>query len=188
MATLEITLRERLRSETRTAHDMADAVFRRFDLTDPDLLRPFLAAHRDAFGLLVEHAADAEIEAMIRPALDALDADLDALGGRPAPADLPRPPKADDGLAQRYIWLGSRLGTRMLARRWAEGTDPTVRAAGRYLSAAPASAPWRALCDELEDMSARGTRADLVVQAAKAWFAVFETAGHLQLRAAPAPG
>ena len=183
----ETTLRERLRSGTRAAHDGADAVFGRFDLTRPDGLRPFLAAHRDAFGRLREATPDTDgddLAEMLDIALEDIGRDLDALGAPPRPAPVQPAPEDDDPLARRYIWLGSRLGTRMLARRWREASDLEVRQAGRYLSAVPASGPWRTLCSTLEDMSARGTRAERVLAASNGWFAVFEAAGLHHLRAA----
>ncbi|KIT17534.1 biliverdin-producing heme oxygenase [Jannaschia aquimarina] len=167
---LIVTLRERLRADTRAAHDAVDRAFGRFDLTSRDGLTSFLRAQRA--GLAALHGAGATC-AGLREGIGAIDADLASLGAEPPAAAAPAPTE-DHPIAQDYLWLGSRLGTRMLARRWADATDPDVRRASAYLGMAADPAPWRAFTARAEEMSARGPEADLIVTAAIAWFALFE--------------
>lgn len=172
-----INLRERFRAETRRAHDASDRAFARFDLTDPDGVRGFLAAHRDAVTSLRKAEGSGPLAPALDAALAALDADLGALG-HDAPAAPPAGPAADDPVARRYVWLASRLGTRMLTRHWRDATDPAVRAADAYLGQDPDRGEWRLFSTEAEDMPARGPDPDRILRAAKDWFAIFETTAH----------
>lgn len=186
---LIVTLRERLRVETRASQDAVDRAFRRFDLAAPDGLRGFLAAQRDGVACLVKAAGPREaLAADWSDAVADLEADLSALDHR-APATVPKPPKPDHVLARLYVWHGLRLGARMLSRRWDAAADPTARNAGRYLQRARDREAWRGLIDTLDDHSARGRESDAVTRAANDWLALFEhcAAAHAPLGAPGRP-
>ena len=177
-----VTLRERLRAETRRAHDAVDAAFGRLDVGTPDGLAAFLRAQASGIAAMRAAATGSGEGAAAAwdVALDDIAADLSVLGAR-APKRA-KPPVDDHPLARAYIWHGSRLGTRMLARRWEGATDPVVRQAGHYFGRAPDRTAWRALSDDLDARSGRGTEADRVTRAANDWFAVYE---HCAASAAP---
>ena len=179
------TLRERLRVDTRAAHDAMDRAFGRFDLASAAGLAAFLAAQRE--GVEALRLASPEDDPL-RPALDAARADLDAdlavlhRAGAPDPRT---PPDPDHALARCHIWLASRLGTKMLARRWRAAGDAQVVAAGRYLGGIGERADWRGFGEALDARSGRGREADLVVAAVRGWFSLFEAgavAARRQLR------
>ncbi|MEM9795099.1 MAG: hypothetical protein AAF919_01330 [Pseudomonadota bacterium] len=176
-----ISLRERLRSGTRQAHDATDTAFARFDLTKPAGLLGFLSAHRDAFASM-RAVAKPGLETSLDHALDCLTADLAVLGTTEKPT-VRNGPAVDEVFAQKYLWLGSRLGTRMLARKWESGQDETARAAGRYLTETTTDrTAWRTLCDELEAMPGYGAEAERILAASNDWFALFETTCHDHVR------
>ena len=160
----QANLRDRLRQETRAAHDAVDAAFDAFDLARPDQLAAFLRAQ--GAGLAALGARTAAACADIAEDLSRLGADA----ARAADA-----PDADHPLARAYLWEGSRMGIAVLAGR--------ARRAGvecRYLSQPGDPSSWRALCADLSARSADGPEADRIVAAARAWFAVFEDAAQAE--------
>ncbi|SDE61233.1 hypothetical protein [Limimaricola pyoseonensis] len=168
-------LRRRLKSDLAPVHDRLDALFSGFDLRDPDDLGGFLAAHRLAFAAIRPAPGGATGGALLDRMTAALDADLAALGRAPGPA-LPLL-ELREPLAQDYVLLGSRLGTQVLARRWAEGRDPRARTAGRYLSLPPMAAEWRGFCEMADRLPGDDARAAAVLAEAAALFALFHAAG-----------
>ena len=173
-AMIVVTLRERLRQDTRTAHDAVDRAFGRFDLAAPPGVAAFLEGQRDAVtALRAGMTATDRLSERMDEALVALDADLAALDVAGA-ADPPPQPKRDHPLARTYIWLASRMGTRMLSRRWRSATDPAVTCAHRYFDGLADRADWRGFTEALEEKSGRGREADHALQAANQWFALFE--------------
>lgn len=151
-----------------------DAALGRFDLTTRGGLLAFLSAQRDGIASLRKAAGPRETLAeQWAGAVADLDADLAGLG-HDVPACAVKPPKPDHGLARRYVWHGSRVISRMLARRWAGVEDPAMQAARRYFERVQDRDSGRGLIDALEDHSARGREANAVTRAANDWFALFE--------------
>lgn len=173
-----VTLRERLRADTRVSHDAVDVAFGRFDIRNADGLARFLLAQRTAIGVLRRASATDPLRDEVCRAVDDLDADLATLGGGRSWVDLGamKAPVDDHVLARAYIWHGSRLGTRMLARRWSDAADPSIREAGTYFARLADRSVWRGLTDALDAESGRGRKADRVTGAANDWFAIFEDA------------
>ncbi|PYE85670.1 hypothetical protein [Pseudoroseicyclus aestuarii] len=176
----EDSLRQRLRRDTRGAHEAFDVRLsaRPID-TRPGFIR-FAQSHEAAFSSLARGLAGQGDEAA-EPDLQDLAADLAGRLGRDlrslsVPALSPLPPARVDPLAAGYILHGSRLGTKMLRRSWAETADPDLARADAYFSADAGIEGWRAFCDRTDDMPASGPRADCVVRDAAALFALFETA------------
>ncbi|UWQ21302.1 hypothetical protein [Jannaschia sp. W003] len=169
-----MSLRERLRRDTRADHDRVDAAFGAFALGTAPGLRAFLQAQGAGLAALRGAEGAGDVADDLDRALGAIAADLAALGGRLPPAIPFAGP--DHATARRYLWLGSRLGARVLARSWAASADPAVRAAGSYMGAAADPAPWRRFLADAGAHPAVGPEADRVVAATRAWFALFEAA------------
>ncbi|MBM2576035.1 hypothetical protein JQC91_06940 [Jannaschia sp. Os4] len=162
------SLRARLRVETRAAHDAVDAAVADLDLRRADDLRAMLRGQAAAFGAM-GGAGLGDLDEGLRD----LRADLAALGAEmPAPM---APPAVDHPLARRYLWLGSRLGARMMAKAH-RGADPRAARAGRWLARPAPQGAWPALVEDLSARPATGAEADRIVAAALAWFALFEAA------------
>lgn len=180
-------LRARLRDALAPDHERVDAAYGALDLARAGDLALFVAAHR-----LALHGLDARTEdrpgdeprhmppGALGDLVRRLDRDASALGLDPLAAVTPSGPPIP-ALAADYVVLGSRLGARVLRRRWEAGA--VARGAGRYLCAPPPTGAWRALCLDLSARPAEGAEAERVVRGARAAFALFE--GALTLVAAP---
>lgn len=164
------TLRSRLRADTAERHARLDRDISTIDIAiRPGFVR-FMQTHHRAFRAL---DAVAPLPAL-RDLADRAGRDLDQLGAPEAPV----PDKGGplDPLAVDYILQGSRLGTKVLKRRWQATDDPQVRAAGAYFDAPVDAEGWRATCDALAARSAAGPAADRVVSDALRIFDIFGTA------------
>lgn len=171
-----VTLRERLRLDTRTSNEAVDRAYRPFDLTTARGLGGFLAAQRIAAASLAQVADGPESLADdLAATLDDIDADLGVLGRAVPDLLLPRP-VADHPIARSYVWYGSRLGMKMLARRWDRATDPAVVAAGAFVARLAERPDWRPVAEALDALSGRGRVADAATRATRDWFAVLEQA------------
>lgn len=166
------TLRDRLREDTRAAHDALDRGFARFDLATREGLGGFLAAHRSALAALLSAPGEGadQAEALRREAVTAVEGDLQSLG-QEAGRDVA--PLSLDPRAVLYVLLGSRLGLRVLEKRWAEAGDPLVAAAGRLFGLPGQGAAWRRFCAEASAASGKGAEADRVVTDAGRAFGLY---------------
>ncbi|MEI4486176.1 hypothetical protein V8J36_08225 [Frigidibacter sp. MR17.14] len=160
------SLRERLRLDTRAAHDALDERLGTLDLQTPEHLAAFLAVQAEGFAVLRDGlSADAPEAALLDEMLAALATDL----GHAPRAAVPAAPL--DPLAVRYIALGSRLGTRVMA-----GRGGAALAASRYFALPPRGEDWKALVATLSAHPAGGPAADRIVRDAAACFDIFSAA------------
>lgn len=131
---------ERLRQETRAAHDRIDEAFGRYDLSKREDYVRFLHAHA-----LALPAAEAALAAepglpLWRERRSLLIADLTALDrSPPPPLDFTLPAQTGAAWGALYVIEGSRLGGVMLSRN----VPPTWPA--RYLGARHLPGEWRLL-------------------------------------------
>lgn len=166
-------LRETLRVATRDLHDLVDAAYARFDLTDRDDYGAFLSAHARVLPG-VEAALDgAPVYPAFEPRSALLGLDLAALNISMPP--LPALTKVQDDAARwgmLYVLEGSRLGGAMLARRIADGLPAA------YLGAVHDRGGWRAFQRALDAAGAAQDQAwtDRAVEAARQLFNAFALA------------
>ena len=176
-----------LREGTRAAHDRLDARAAALDVRTRPGLAALLAMNEAVFAAMAAAApADGPAARMLPPMLEALRADLGALG---APRVRIAPLSALDGAVADYLVVGSRLGSRVLHRRWLGAADPAVKAAGRYLGASeragdPADG-WPALTARLAALEGQGPAARTRVAQARGLFARFEAALDAAVAAGP---
>lgn len=163
-------LRDRLRADTRAAHDRVDAAYIAHDIAVPDGLALFLTDHLRAFRAL--GLADGPAAALREEYCAALEADLAKLGV-PAPR-LSGPTLRVLSEAAMYIFLGSRRGAQMMRRHWAANARGAARDAGAFLSLDPRNEDWRRLCTDLAARSPDGAHADRVVADTVAIFDLFD--------------
>lgn len=78
------TFRQRIRFETRKAHDVVDGEMSLFDLRDARPYARFLARHSHAFCVLQSHVRS-EDQSDVYAAADCIEADLRILGFQSAP-------------------------------------------------------------------------------------------------------
>ncbi|MFQ6548435.1 biliverdin-producing heme oxygenase [Aestuariibius sp. 2305UL40-4] len=163
------SLRTRLRRDLAVVHERLDQAISRLDLTARADYGVFLVLHRQAFGGLT--APGAATAPDLADTLAALDLDIAALGLRPTED---RDAMEVAGLALDYVFLGSRLGTKVLRRHWQAALDPVVRGAGAYFALPPRKDGWSTLLQDLAARPANGTEADRIVTDAGRIFARFE--------------
>lgn len=203
-------LRSALRTGLSDAHLRVDRLFSCFDLTVPAGLAAFCRANENALRRLrfpvpydaaaasvpagasgdtprgVEgHAPDSPATDPLRidatAMITALQADRRALGD-----DAPLPPLAalavtPHPVAVAYILLGSRLGTQVLRRDWAQSADTQVQGAGRYFALPPLTAEWRRLVADLDARPVLGPDAQQILSDAEAIFDLFARSALLEL-------
>lgn len=116
-----------LKRATQDDHDALDHHVSKLDLRNRVDLARFFQMHLISFQAMTDTRPDQALNAMIA----ALHADLKVLGNQTtAPPIAPLP--AYHPIAGQYICSGSRMGTRVLRRRWQTATDADVRAASHY--------------------------------------------------------
>ncbi|MEM6901774.1 MAG: hypothetical protein AAF556_00875 [Pseudomonadota bacterium] len=176
------TFREFIRHDTRDIHGKADQAFGAFDLTDRDDLATFMLTNHTVFKYLdqmvTDHGMAGESALKIIPELvTKLERDLTVLGI--TDTDAGWKPSSPDPLhpkAIAYVVQGSRLGTTVLAKQWAEATDETVKAAGQYLNTRIDTGEWRQLLADLAEIPVRGPEARKITADARTLFEVHLTA------------
>jgi heme oxygenase len=171
-----LSAHQRLRTDTRAAHERVDALFSGLDLKDLADYRRFVALHAAAF-LPIEKALTDAGAARLVPDWDAmrrtpeLMADLEALV-LPVPDDESGPTFANDAemLGAIYVLEGSRLGGAVLRKT----VDPSFP--HRFLAHPQPKGRWRGLVAMLERNLYESVQIDSAVSAALGVFAYFERA------------
>ena len=162
-----------LRHETKAAHDRLDVLLSGLDIARRDDLAVFMQIHLKCFCVMQDWshrgtASDVALAGMIsriRADLAALDASPALLVGRLRSSVHP--------LAMEYVIAGSRLGTKVLAGRWAQSTDPKVRAAHHYFGADITSDGWKAVCAKLTQIAPDSRTASEITRDALRLFNLF---------------
>lgn len=173
------TLRDRLKSETRAAHDAVDLAFARHDPSDYRGYQGFLTAHAGALqALAADTTMPLRLRAMIRDTKARISLDLRRLGAapslHPAAAVAPHHPTAVE-----YILRGANMGKRILFKRWSGSSDGRVKGTAAYLSAIDPPGDWHAFCARLSAMPAEGDLADTVIaDAIRLFVAYADAASH----------
>ena len=174
----QISLRARLRTDTRVSHERLDEEVSRFDLTTPGGLCRFLRMQSEALQALAALAVSANTKPVVCDLLERADQDLRRLGS----LSLKRLCEIESlhPIAVDYAIAGSRFGSQLLKKRWQTATNQQVRRADAYFSAASYIGMWTSFCNATEAMSSSGPLADQIVQDANWIF-------HLYLKCARAP-
>ncbi|SEJ27049.1 heme oxygenase [Pseudooceanicola nitratireducens] len=188
-----VSLRARLRADTRAAHDRLDALLSGADLSHRLGLAQFLHAQKHGFDCLalLSDPADPPQTAPVVTALRAsLRADLDFLGLGRGQGDLvaaddqsgapTKTAKKSSGqrnllasAAVDYMVLGSGLGAAVLRKRWLRASDPSLHGAGGFLTAERSVDDWKALVTRLDSLPGTGAGADRAVADAARIFGFF---------------
>ncbi|SFS13804.1 hypothetical protein [Yoonia litorea] len=167
----QTSLRARLRIDTYSAHESLDHEVSRFNLTMPDGLMGFLNMQSAALQTLSALDVSAKAEAVIQDLLERATRDLRKLSSstQTSPAEIePVHPLAID-----YAISGSRLGSRILKKRWQATTNAQVRQADAYFSAPSYIEIWASFCDTAEELSSTGPLADQIVRDADRIFHMY---------------
>ncbi len=168
--------RQVLKNETQADHERVDGLISLIDLATFDGFIRFLSIHQSCFRVMrdlvtTESDAWSSLDEMVRR----IDADLATMGTSATVgvvSDIHKP----DRLAIDYVIEGSRLGSKMLRRRWLTASDPIVRQANAYFSLAPVPGRWRDVCDQLSNIPGHSERAGTIIEDTKMLFALFHAA------------
>jgi heme oxygenase (biliverdin-IX-beta and delta-forming) len=174
-----MTLRNALRAGTADYHDVVDALFGRFDLSDRQQYGAFLSGHARVLGSAEMELERSGIDRLLpdwpqRRRREMLLADLDFLG-LPSPPPLALTPlTSDDALwGAAYVLEGSKLGGAMLAKR------VPAEFPSSYLSFQGPKGAMKAFMEQLD--GAGSSNHDEAISAARSIFAAFRTAAELEL-------
>lgn len=173
----------RLRTATRASHDLVDAAFGNFDLTDRAAYRRFLVAHARALPTAETVIAALPFARTLPPRTALLARDLADLGeDMPPRLQLEHLDEAGSWGAL-YVVEGSRLGGVMLAR--SVGTDLP----SRYLAAAHAPGQWRAIREAIDTAGAHASPDwhDALLAGAAATFELYAKAAQVTQPALVSP-
>jgi heme oxygenase len=160
-------LRARLRGDTRHCHAALDDQVTRLDQQGTEGYARFLLLQWRLFAALEPVSQSAACAPVIRDLTQRAGADLEQLG-RLAP--VPRLPLDPHPLAVDYVVSGSRLGAKVLRKRWLDRGLPETAYAGSYLSAPPYMDYWRGYVARAEALPAGGAAADRIVTDATGLF------------------
>ncbi|WP_299869953.1 biliverdin-producing heme oxygenase [uncultured Roseobacter sp.] len=165
-----------LKNETQADHERVDALISSIDLVTFDGLVRFLSIHQSCFRFIrdlvtTETHAWCSLDGMVRR----IDADLATMGAAETVVVVSDITKLDR-LAIDYVIEGSRLGSKVLRRRWLTASDPTVRRASAYFSLAAVPGRWRNVCDQLSKIPVQSDRAGAIIEDTKMLFALFHAA------------
>lgn len=166
-----MSARVALRAATAAQHEGVDALFSRFDLSDPRSYGAFLTAHARALPAVEQALAAIPDLPAFAPRPPALEHDLTALGlSVPRPLPFTAPNSRAQAIGMLYVIEGSRLGGAMLARRVPDGLPHA------YLSATHAPGAWRAFGEMLDRENEGSDWLDEAVAGAVATFDLYARA------------
>ena len=169
------TLRMKLRAGTRIDHELTEQAFEEFDVATGTGLRKFLIAHRSALEAVRARIQEDPIAAQeIGFMLDLIEADLVSLGGPDVAIDL-KAEAALHPLGVRYVLLGSRLGSQILAERVSGSFEKNLQSAGTYIGDRSLLPAWKRLLQTLEGAEAAAEEEDIRMSAAET-FKLFRAA------------
>jgi heme oxygenase len=163
-----------LRDEMRPAHDFVDTQFSTLDLKKHTDFMRFLTIHEACFTQIC--AAQTTPHIYLRDIIDNLRADMRDL--QVHRLTLPSFGRDLDPTAIAYIVEGSRMGTAVLRRRWAQSHDQRVLDANAYFDATYHKTGWRVLCGQLERIKPGSKHAQAITSDATTIFSHFSKAFH----------
>ncbi len=179
-----MSLRTRLRADTRSRHDTVDAMMEPYDVSLIHGYTSFLLTHLLALAHLKARALRgnaADMEADLDQMVGNLVVDLTELG-QPAATSfgtaLPQCTELHPD-ALRYVLLGSQIGLSHLQKRWQSAHDPRVRSAGAFISHPRDGDRWRTLCARLSQMPSNGRLPDRIVEDAQTVFDIYIAAARM---------
>lgn len=164
-----------LREETRTDHEQLDKLFTRVDIATVAGFVQFAQVHVVCFDAMRAQAdGDSWAATHLVSMASCLRDDLSMLGATCVVKSQPIVDRCDP-LAIEYMVAGSRLGSRILYKRWAGGSNARLRAAGHYFGLDDLTGQWRDTCARLSKIPAHSPRAGRIVADTRGLFGLFVT-------------
>jgi heme oxygenase len=162
------SLRMMLRAGTRIEHELTEQAFEAFDVATSAGLHRFLLAHRMALETARSRTgSDARAGQEIAFMLDLIRTDLASLGDSAVlPIDISDSTPLHP-MGVRYVLLGSRLGSQILAERVSTSPEKNLQSAGTYVSDRTLLPAWKSLLQTLEGADAAAQEGDIRMSAAE---------------------
>ena len=165
--------RTQLRLETAADHDRVDTLFTGIDIAEFAGFTRFLEIHLACFRMMLTRSTGNDgVFAILIDLIRRIEDDLSTLGVWEIDQPSLQLDKIDP-LALDYMVAGSRLGTKVLRKRWGSTDDRRVRAAERYFGFEGGSEYWKTVCNMLSAIPADSERAATITRDVKALFALF---------------
>jgi len=173
---MKTDFRHALRERTRTDHDLLDRMITTLDIAQLHDFRVFLQIHHCCFLVMQSLSLDQGLStAPLSNMIDGLAMDLDIVSCNQSEIDLPIP-SALDPLSIDYMVAGSRLGSKILYKRWSASTHPCVQRANTYFGQTSDPKLWSETCRALSAVPSTSERADIIVEDTKTQFQLFAAA------------
>ena len=173
---MKTDLRHVLREQTRADHDLLDRSITTLDIAQLHDFKVFLEIHHYCFVVMRSRALDQGLStSVLADMIDRLAADLEIVSGGRHSFDLPVP-AALDPLSIDYMVAGSRLGSKILRKRWGASTDPCVQRANSYFCQTDDPKLWPETCRALSAVPSGSARADAIVEDTRTQFQLFAAA------------
>lgn len=171
-----------LRDQTRGPHDRVDTAISGFDIQSREGLRAFFRMHGACFeAMLLRAEADSASSKMLRDMIFRIRVDLDCLGSSLGVVAFGLPDDIDP-LAMDYVLEGSRLGSKVLQKRWSASTDRTVAQARAYFSMPVDKQRWQTVCAKLAEVPLNTTLAHGITLDVECLFTLFQDAALSEAR------
>ncbi|SLN44160.1 biliverdin-producing heme oxygenase [Pseudooctadecabacter jejudonensis] len=173
---MTVNFRHHLRVSTASDHQAVDDIMSNMDVMTHAGFVSFLTVHRMCFDAMSKASpAGHTAKSVLDDLISRIDADLKVLGA-PIPSQDPQPLGTLDPLAIDYVVEGSRLGSKVLRRRWEGTSDPVVKSANAYFSHIPPTSRWQQVCSALAEIETAGPRADRIGADTRKLFGIFRHA------------
>lgn len=175
-----MSLRRRLREQTRDAHTSVDALFGQHDIATAEGLSITLQAHAVALSRSLTALTGRQpfsYARTLRVMLAAIEADLATLRVNSPSADQVEVKDNDiHPLGLMYVIAGSRLGARILLSDIEASSDPDVASATRYFSCPESDEMWKNVSTTLKLWAGSEDEENRIIVSARTAFLWFETA------------
>lgn len=168
--------RKILRDQTRPDHDRLDELIGTLDISQRLGFTTFAEMHLSCFlAMQARQSATSKSAQTLRNMIDGLRKDLSVVTDRKTVtrAELPNHVAP---LAIDYIVAGSRLGSKVLRKRWSKSTDGKVQGASVYFQQPVDPRLWPETCQALSDVVPTSAQAGAIIKDTKALFQLFSTA------------
>ena len=170
---METDFRHSLRERSRSDHDRLDRMITSLDIARVSDFALFLRLHLSYFLVMQSRSSDQNISAAtLSDMVDGLTADLGIVSRDHPAVDTPLP-AALDPLAVDYMVAGSRLGSKILRKRWGASADPIVQNANNYFRKTGDPNLWPDVCRALSAVPMESERARAIVKDTKTLFQLF---------------
>ena len=162
-----------LRQRSFAQHDQLDQMFRTVDISQRDGFALFASVHRTCFQAMSDrYPSGGHASEFLGQMVDCLSHDIRIIGATSLDAT-PELPKQIDPLAIDYLVAGSRMGSKVLLKRWAKSGDPRVQQACHYFGLQGDGQFWKDTCAALSLIAPSSARANEIVTDTQILFGLF---------------